>query len=62
MTHADANGSNLSLLDPDSRERFASRRANSIISKKFDKQLLEPTQISMQILTAPAKIDDRITH
>src|SRR5689334_9403206 len=47
MTHTDANGSNLTMANPNSRERFPARRRNSIFGEKLDEQLLEPAQISM---------------
>src|SRR5438874_13429749 len=62
MPHTDANGSDLAVLYPNSCERFASRRGNAVFGQHFNEQLLEPTQIFMQIIAAPAKIDNRIAH
>src|SRR5215469_12779667 len=62
MANADANGSDLAVFYPNSRERFASHRGNAVFGQHFNEQLLEPAQIFMQILAASAKIDNWIAH
>src|SRR5437762_10271770 len=62
MPHTNANGSDLAVLYPNSCERFASRRGNAVFGQHFNEQLLEPAQIFMQIIAAPAKIDNGIAH
>src|SRR5206468_11788774 len=62
IAHSYPNRTNLAIVDPNSRERCASCRINLILSQHFDEQLLEPPQISVQILTTPTQVDNRITH
>jgi len=62
MANADADRSDLAIFGPNSGKRFASLRGNFLLSEKVYQQLLEPAQIFVQILTASAQIDNRITH
>ena len=55
MANADANGSDLAVADPNAGKRFPPGRSNPVFREKFNEQLLEPAQISMQILTASAQ-------
>ena len=50
------------VLDPNPGKALAPRGRKSVLGEKIDEHLLEPAQIAMQILSAPAKIDNRITH
>src|SRR6266849_996321 len=62
MAHTDADGCNLALADPNARESIALCRRNPVFGEKFDEQLLEPAQVTMQVLAASAKIDNWISH
>src|SRR5262249_170852 len=62
MPDTDANRRDLALLDPNASEPFAPRRGDFVAREKIDQRLLEPAQITMQILAAAAKIDNRIAH
>src|SRR5437762_13971922 len=62
MTNAYADGSDLAVADPNSGKRFTPGRSNPIGREKINEQLLEPAEIFMQILTASAQIDNRISH
>ena len=62
MPHAHADGRDLAVFDPNAGQALASLRGNFVFGQKIDEQLLEPAQIAMQILAAPAKIDNRIAH
>src|SRR2546430_9402040 len=62
MANAYADGSDLAVADPNSGKRFTPGRSNFEFSEKINEQLFEPAQIFMQILTASAQIDNRITH
>src|SRR5436853_1803965 len=62
MVNANYVGSNLSVAYPNSSKQFTPRRSNFEFSEKINEQLFELAQIFMQILTASAQIDNRITH
>src|SRR5258707_2353812 len=62
MAHADADRCDLAFADPNAGESLALRRGNFVISEKFDEQSLEPAQMAMQVLAAPAKIDNCVAH
>src|SRR5260370_35945704 len=62
MAHADADRCDFAFADPNAGESLALRRGNFVISEKFDEQSLEPAQMAMQVLAAPAKIDTCVAH
>src|SRR6266536_1223925 len=62
MANAYADGSDLAVADPNSGKRSTPGRSNPVCREKINEQLLEPAQIFVQILTASAQIDNRITH
>src|SRR6266704_292233 len=62
MAHSNPNRSDLAIIDPNSRERCALCRCNLVLGQHFNERLLEPPQIFVQILTAPAQVDNGITH
>ncbi len=62
MANAYADGRDLAVANPNSGKRFTPGRSNPVYREKINEQLLEPAQIFMQILTASAQIDNRITH
>src|SRR5438552_5455948 len=62
MAHSNSNRSDLAIVDPNARERCALCRCDLVLGQHFNEQLLEPPQISVQILTAPAQVDNGIPH
>ena len=62
MPNADSDRRDLAIANPNPGETFAPCPDNFVAREKFDQRLFEPAQIAMQILAAPAKIDNRVTH
>ena len=62
MANADPDRHDLAMAGPNTGETFALLRLDFVAGEKFDQRLLEPAQVAMQILPAPAKIDNRIAH
>ena len=62
MSHADANRRDFSFLNPNAGQSFTTLRFNFDPGQKFDQQSFNPAQIFVQILSAIAQIDNRITH
>ncbi len=62
MSHADADRRDFSFLNPNAGQSFTTLSLNSEPGQKIDQQTLNPAQIFMQILSAIAQIDNRITH
>src|ERR1700724_2036745 len=62
MAHANADRCDFAFADPNAGESLALCRGNFVISEKFDEQSLEPAQIAMQILAAPAQIGNCVSH
>src|SRR5262249_20765049 len=61
VTNSYANRSNLAVANPNSGQRFALGSGYSVSCEKLNKQLFEPAQILVQILTVSAQIDNGIT-
>ena len=61
VTHADSDRRNFATRHPDTGQTVARRRGDAVVRQQFDQQSFNPAQITMQILSATAKIDDGIT-
>src|SRR6266513_4515481 len=61
MSHAHANRRDFSFLNPNTGQSFTTLRFNFEPGQKFDQQTFNPAQILVQILSAIAQIDNRIT-
>jgi hypothetical protein len=62
MVDADADRGDFARIHANAGEPVAPHRVNFESGEQIDHKLLEPAEVAMQILTAPAKIDDRVTH
>src|SRR5205814_5945369 len=62
VTNPDTDRRDLTMADPNTGETFALLRLDFVAGKKINQRLLEPAQVAMQVLPAPAKIDNRIAH
>src|SRR5258707_13510034 len=61
MSHAHANRRDFSFFNPNTGQSFATLRFNFDPGQKFDHQSFNPAKIFVQILSAIAQIDNRIT-
>src|SRR5437016_13037062 len=62
MSHAYTDGRDFSFLNPNTGQPRSTLRFNFEFAQKFDQQTFNPAQILVQILSAIAQIDNRITH
>src|SRR4051812_15379005 len=61
LANAHTDGRDLSIFDPNAGQAGARLRVEVESREQLDQRTLDPTQITMQILTAPPQIDDRVT-
>src|SRR4051794_5997772 len=61
MAHANADRRDLAVLDPDAGQTDSRGRRDPGFGQGFHEQLLQPAQVSMQILAAPPQVEDRVT-
>ena len=62
VTHSDPDRSDLAIFHPNAGKTRPWRGANTVNFQQSNEQILEPTQIAMEILSASAEVENWITN
>src|SRR5713226_5308376 len=62
IANAHANGRDLAIFNPDAGQTRTRLRCDFVDRERFDQKLFQPAQIAVEILPAPAQINNWITN